>query len=113
MARDAAAFRQAAASRERLISRLATLPGRSTLPVPMIAALAKAWQTSVQADRDFAAWAQDENSHSCHKNSTSDPHFRAATGPDNRATQYKKVFAASWTPIAAQYGLPTYQWDQL
>ena len=113
VAQDAAAFRQAAASRERLISRLAALPGRSTLPAPMIAALTKAWQASVQADRDFAAWAQDENSHGCHKNSTSDPHFRAATGPDNRATQYKKVFAASWTPIATQYGLPTYQWDQL
>jgi zinc-ribbon domain len=113
VAKDAAAFRQAAASRERLISRLAALPGRSTLPAPAIAALTKAWQTSVQADQDFAAWAQDENSHGCHKNGTSDPHFRAATGPDNRATGYKKAFAASWNPIAAQYGLPTYQWDRL
>ena len=113
VAQDAAAFRQAAASRERLISRLAALPGRSALPAPMIAALTKAWQASVQADQDFAAWAQDESSHGCHKNSTSDPHFRAAAGPDNRATQYKKVFTASWNPIAAQYGLPTYQWDQL
>jgi len=113
VAKDAAAFRQAAASREQLISRLAALPGRSTLPAPMIAALTTAWRTSVQADRDFAAWAQDESSRGCHKNSTSDPHFRAATGPDNRATRYKKVFVASWNPIAAQYGLPSYRWDQL
>ena len=39
VANDAAAFRQAAASREQLISRLTALPGRSTLPTPMIAAL--------------------------------------------------------------------------
>jgi hypothetical protein len=100
-------------ARQQAAQGLSALPGRSTLPAPMIAALTKAWQTSVRADRDFAAWAQDENSHGCHKNGTSDPHFRAATGPDNRATQHKKAFAASWNPIAAQYGLPAYQWSQL
>ena len=111
--KDAATFQQAAASRQHLLSRLAALPGQSTLPAPMIQALTKAWQASVQADQDFAAWAQDQSSHGCTKNSTSDPHFRAAIGPDNRATRYKKVFAADWNPIAAQYGLPVYQWDQL
>ena len=33
--------------------------------------------------------------------------------PDNQATKDKKAFAALWTVIANQYGLPLYQYNQI
>lgn len=113
LARDAQAFRQAADSRRQLIGQLDTLPGASALPSAMIADLSAAWQASSQADQDFAAWADDESSGGCTQDDSADASYQAATVPDNTATSDKQEFVALWNPIAAQYGLTAYQWDQL
>jgi flagellar basal body-associated protein FliL len=113
LSQDSQTFASAATSRQDLLSQLAKLPGRSALPGPMIRALTHAWQASVQADQDFARWAQDEASQGCTQNDHSDPNYQATAGPDSQATVGKKSFAAAWNPIAAQYSLTSYQWNQL
>jgi hypothetical protein len=113
LARDAQVFQQAANSRRQLLSQLAALPGSSALPAQMIQALTGAWQASGEADQDFAAWANDENSNSCTANDTSNPNYQAASGPDSQATVDKHTFVGLWNPIAGPYGLPTYQWNEL
>jgi hypothetical protein len=110
---DPQTFASAVTSRQNLLGRLASLPGRPALPAPMLAALTSAWQNSIKADQDYAQWAQDEIANGCTANNQTDPNAQAATGPDNQATLGKKTFAGLWDPIAAKYGLPAYQWNQL
>jgi hypothetical protein len=111
LAQDPATFQQAVTSRQSLLSRLGSMPDAAALPAGMISSLTQAWQASITADQDFAAWAQDESAN-CTPNG-SDANLSAATGPDNQATQDKTAFVASWNPIAQQYGLPTYSQGQL
>jgi hypothetical protein len=106
-------FQEAAISRRRLISELASIPGHSVLPSQMTQSLAEAWRASEQADEDFKAWAQDENSRGCKVDDSSDSNFRAAASPDAQATSYKKTFADLWNPVAAKYRLTAYKWSQL
>jgi len=113
LARDAQTFQQAATSRESLLSQLGTLPDRSALPPQLLQALSGAWQSSIQADQDYAGWAQDERAHGCTANDTSDSHYQAAAAPNTRATADKRAFVSLWNPIATKYGLPIYQQDQL
>jgi zinc ribbon protein len=113
LSQDKMAFSQAASARQALLGKLAALPGRSALPAPMLQDLTLAWQASDEADQDFAKWTQDEIAQGCSTNDQSDTNFTAATTPDGEATKYKKAFAALWTPIATQYGLPAYQYNQL
>lgn len=111
---DPQTFQSAATSRQALLTRLASLPGRSALPAPMLAALTSAWQNSIKADQDFAQWARDEISNGCTSNNqSSDPHAQAAAGPDAQASTGKQTFVGQWNPIATRYGLPAYQWNQL
>ncbi|HMH92445.1 MAG TPA: hypothetical protein VK586_15335 [Streptosporangiaceae bacterium] len=111
LTQDQATFQQAVTSRQGLLSRLGAMPDASALPAGMISSLTQAWQASITADQDFAAWAQDESA-SCTPGG-SDANLAAATGPDNQATQDKIAFVGSWNPIAQQYDLPTYSQDQL
>jgi hypothetical protein len=113
LSQDPQVFESAAASRQGLLSQLASLPGRSALSGQMLQALTGAWRASAAADRDFARWAQDELSQGCTQNDQTDANFRAAAGPDGRATTDKKAFVSLWNPIAAQYGLTSYTWNQL
>jgi hypothetical protein len=113
LGQDAQTFQNAATSRQNLLTRLADMPNRSALSSSMLQSLTNAWQASIQADKDFAQWAQDEASRGCVLNDHSDPSYAAANGPDSQATTDKKAFVGSWDPIAAQYGLPSYQWNQL
>jgi hypothetical protein len=113
LSHDRQIFQNATASRQELLSKLSGLPGSSALPAKMTQALAKAWQVSEQADRDFAAWAQDENSQECTANGISDSNYQAAEGPDNQATAYKTAFVDFWNPIAQKYGLRTYRPGEL
>lgn len=113
LSQDPQVFETAASARQRLASQLASLPGRSALPGQMLQALTGAWQASAMADRDFARWARDELSQGCTHNDQADPNFQAAAGPDGRATTAKKAFVHLWNPMAAQYRLPTYRWNQL
>ena len=113
LSQDPSTFQAAAASRQNLLAQLANLPERSALSPGMLAALTSAWQNSIEADQDFAQWATDEISRGCTPDDQSDPSAQAATGPDDRATTNKQSFVRQWDPVAAQYGLPAYQWNQL
>ena len=113
LATDAQTFQQAAASRQSLLSRLNALLDSNALPAQMLQDLTGAWQSSYQADQDFAGWANDENSNGCTANDTSNSHYQAATEPDDQATANKQAFVNLWNPIASKYGLPTYQWNEL
>ncbi len=113
LAHDAQVLQQAANSRQQLLSQLASLPDSSALPAQLIQDLSGAWQSSREADQDFAAWANDENNNGCTPNDASDANYQAATGPDGQATTDKTAFVNLWNPIATQYDLPTYQRDEL
>ena len=110
---DPQTLENAALSRQNLLKELASLSGRNALPQNLLAALTGAWQNSMQADQDYAKWAQDELSGGCTTNDAADPNYKAALGPDGRATTDKKAFASDWQPIGTEYGLPVYQWNQL
>ena len=113
LSQDETIFSSAASSRQALLGELAALPDRSALPASMLQDLTTAWQESGQADQDFAKWAQDEISQGCSTNDQSDASYQAATVPNDQATQDKKAFAALWTAIANEYGLPLYQYNQI
>ena len=113
LSQDPQVFDNAAAARQLLLSQLAGLPGRSALSGQMLQALTGAWLASATADRDFAQWAQDELSQGCAQHDQADANFRAAAGPDGQATTDKRAFVSLWNPMAAQYGLTSYRWNQL
>jgi hypothetical protein len=71
------------------------------------ATLENALSDSVQADRDFTAWAQDLVNNGCTPSSaTDDQNYQAATQPDDAAESEKGVFAGLWDPIAKEFSLP-------
>jgi hypothetical protein len=110
---DARTFSHAASSRQHLLSRLASLPGRSLLPVAMLQNLTTAWQASAQVDTDLARWAADTLARGCHHNGRSDAGLRASYAPESQATVGKQTFARLWNHVARGYGLTTYQPSQL
>ena len=110
---DAAVFTRAVSSRRALLASLATMPGRAALPPALLTDLAKAWQASMAADQGLATWADDEVTQGCVAGDTADPGYRTTIAPDNEATEYKTDFTTEWNPIAARYGLTTYQQGQL
>jgi hypothetical protein len=110
---DARTFARAASSRQQLLSRLASMPGRSVLPAAMLQDLTGAWQASAQVDTDLARWAQGKIDRGCHPDSPPDARLRASYVPEARAAVGKRAFASLWNPLARQYGLTTYQRDQL
>jgi eukaryotic-like serine/threonine-protein kinase len=113
LSQDETVFSNAASSRQALLGQLAALPDRSALPASMLQDLTAAWQASGQADQDFADWTQDEIAQGCSTNDQSDASYQAAMGPDDQATTDKKAFAARWTAIANEYGLPLYRYNQI
>jgi hypothetical protein len=112
LSKDATTFSVAAANRQKLLSRLASLPGRSALPAAMVSDLTAGWQASAQVDTDLAKWATAAASH-CRKGNQNDTNLKASYGPDGQATAGKQAFASLWNPLAKKYALPTYQWEQL
>ena len=113
LSQDETIFSNAASSHQALLGKLAALPDRSALPALMLQDLTAGWQASSEADQDFAGWAQDEIAHSCSTNYQSDASYQASAVPDAQATTDKKAFAALWTAIASEYGLPLYQYNQI
>jgi len=109
---DAGTFTRAASSRERLLSQLGSLPGRSLLPAAMLRDLTGAWQASAQVDTDLARWADDTIASGCHHTSRTDAGLRASTVPESQASAGKQAFARLWNPVARRYGLTTYQRNQ-
>ena len=112
LGQDARTFARAASSRQRLLSRLGSMPGRSLLPAAMLQDLTSAWQASAQVDTELAGWADDRIARGCHRTSRSDAHLRASYAPQARADAGKQAFARLWNPVARQYGLTTYQRNQ-
>jgi len=110
---DAAVFTRAVSSRQALLASLATMQGRAALPPALLTDLTMAWQASMAADQGLATWAHDEVTRGCVAGDTKDPGYRTTIAPDNEATEYKTDFTAAWNPIAARYGLTTYQQGQL
>jgi hypothetical protein len=111
---DKTIFDNAASSRQSLLNDLGTLPDRSALSATMLQDLTTAWKASAQADQDYSAWTQDEISQGCSTSGySSDPHYQAASVPDQQATTGKQAFAALWSGIAGDYNLPDYQWNQI
>jgi hypothetical protein len=110
---DAQTFQHAATSRQTLLSRLGALPGANALPSRLLQALTGAWQASVDADQDYAAWARDESAHGCRAHDTANAHYQATIAPNHAATTDKTSFVSLWNPIAATYGLPSYQQNEL
>jgi len=113
LSQDETIFANAASSHQSLLGELAALPDRSALPASMLQDLTAAWQESIEADQDLARWTQDEISHGCSTNYQSDASYQAVSVPDEAATTDKKAFAALWTAIANDYGLPSYQYNQI
>jgi hypothetical protein len=113
LSQDETIFSNSASLHQTLLGKLAALPDRSALPASMLTDLTAAWQASAEADQDFATWTQDEITRGCSTNYQSDASYQAAKAPDNQATTDKKAFAAQWTAIANQYGLPNYQYNQI
>jgi hypothetical protein len=109
---DARTFTSSASSRQRLLSRLGSLPGRSLLPAAMLQDLTGAWQASAQVDTDLARWADDTIASGCHRTSRSDAGLRASYVPERQAIAGKQAFARLWNPVARRYGLTTYQRNQ-
>jgi hypothetical protein len=113
LSQDETVFSSAASSRQELLGKLAALTDRSALPASMLKDLTMAWEVSGEADQDFARWTQDEISRGCSTDYQADANYQDATVPDNQATAYKMAFAALWAPIANEYGLPSYQYNQI
>jgi hypothetical protein len=109
---DARTLAKAASSRQRLLARLASMPGRSQLSAAMLQDLTGAWQASAQVDADLARWAQDNIVRGCHHGSRSDAGLRASSAPESQAAASKLAFARLWNPVARRYGLTTYQRNQ-
>jgi hypothetical protein len=109
---DARTFARAAGSRQRLLSRLGSLPGRSLLPAAMLQDLTGAWQASARVDTDLAQWADDSIASGCHRDSQSDASLLASAVPEDQANAGKHAFASLWNPVARRYGLATYQPNQ-
>jgi hypothetical protein len=109
---DARTFARAASSRQRLLSRLGSLPGRSLLPAAMLPDLTGAWQASAQVDTDLARWAEDNIARGCRHSTRSDAGLRASYVPEGQAAADKQAFASLWNPVARGYGLVTYQPNQ-
>ncbi|MDF3290720.1 hypothetical protein [Streptomyces silvisoli] len=111
-AEDATAFGNALTERRDLLRRLSdlnvdALDGGSAV----VSDLTNAWQASANADDYFQRWASSLTG-TCTSDSTSSD-YENALAQGQLATAAKKRFVADWTPIAQQYGLPAYSWDEL
>jgi hypothetical protein len=109
---DAKTFNKAAANRQALLAKLATLPGRAALPAAMLSELTGAWQASAMVDADLAKWAADGVGH-CKKNNYKDPNYAATLPFDSKATNDKTAFVRQWNGLARRYGLPRYSPSQI
>jgi hypothetical protein len=78
----------------------ATLADGAVVKSDLLAAL----RSSLNADRDYLTWAQQENS-GCTPGAAS-PAYNAAVGADQRAAAAKGTFVQAWNQVAARYGLP-------
>lgn len=115
LAGDQSTLQTAAQSRQTMLNQLSQLEV-SQLPnsATIVSTLTSAWQSSLQSDTSYASWAGDLLQSGCvSPASTDDPSWQAAQTSDASATTAKNQFVAEWNLLAATYGLPQYQPDQI
>ena len=114
LGQDQATLQSAAQSRQTLLADLAQL-NLTQLPTSasLLSSLNAAWQASMQADNDYAAWAGDLQAAGCGSPASSDSNWQAAQTADEQATAAKEQFVAEWNPIAEGLGLPQYTQAQM
>jgi tRNA A-37 threonylcarbamoyl transferase component Bud32 len=78
---------------------MATLANGAVVKSDLLAAL----HSSLNADRDYLTWAQQESS-GCTPGTTSRA-YNAAVGADQQAVAAKGTFVQAWNQVAAKYGL--------
>jgi hypothetical protein len=80
---------------------LADVAGGATVKADLLAAL----RTSLDADRDYLAWARQQRSSGCSPAAQSRA-YNTAIRADGQAVAAKAAFIQAWNPIATRYGLP-------
>jgi hypothetical protein len=86
------------------------LPDGSRLRQSMIAA----YQSSLDADQAYLAWAQDVQEQGCGgKIAPLTAHYKKAISANDKAGPAKRQVVALWKPIAGDQGLPIYAWNRL
>jgi hypothetical protein len=80
---------------------MADLAGGATVKSDLLAAL----RTSLDADRDYLAWARQQRSSGCTPTSQSGA-YNTAISADQQAGAAKSAFVQAWNPIASKYRLP-------
>jgi hypothetical protein len=94
-------------SRELKVDRL---PDGARLRRSMIAA----YQSSLDADQAYLAWAQEIQGRGCGgRTAPLTAHYKAAISANGKAGPAKRQVAALWKPIANTHSLPTYAWNRL
>jgi hypothetical protein len=111
---DETTLRQAQTSRQNLLTQLQSL-ALTSLPPGLTTDLSNAWSASASSDGYYAGWAADESTsfNGCTSNDTGDSNYQGASSSDVQATTAKDAFVTEWNPVAQQFGLTTYQANQL
>jgi len=112
LGQDAQIFRNDAANRRSLLTKLQALPNRSALSSAMLSDLTSGWQASATVDDDLAQWADAAAKH-CKGGDLNNPSLKASLAYDGPATNGKVAFTELWNPLARKDGLPTYQNTQI
>lgn len=77
-------------------------------------ALIDAYQYSLDADRAYLAWAHEVEARDCGSgNAPQTGSFHDAMAANDKAGPAKRHLVALWNPIAVEYGLPTYVWQDV
>jgi serine/threonine protein kinase len=79
----------------------AAIPGGTTVKSDLTAAL----RSSLNADRAYLTWAQQQQTNGCVPTSQSSA-YSAATTAGAEADAAKRAFVRVWNPVAAKYGVP-------
>ena len=79
---------------------ISALANGTLVKTDLIAAL----RNSLDADRDYLAWAQQQLSLGCAP-ATQSSAYNAASNADTQADAAKAAFVHVWNPIAARYGI--------
>lgn len=67
--------------------------------------LLAALRNSLNADRDYLAWARQERAGGC-KPASQSAAYNAAFSADSQAGTSKEAFVQVWNPVATKYGMP-------
>jgi pyruvate/2-oxoglutarate dehydrogenase complex dihydrolipoamide acyltransferase (E2) component len=81
--------------------KLNAIAGGPRIKADLLAAL----RNSLDADRAYLTWAQQQMQNGC-KPAKKSSAYSAAIAADSQAANSKQAFVRAWNPVAAKYGLP-------